>query len=86
VPICSHRHLDGLCVLHPKLLEKILRILHLGDEDSFLELFYLELEEVGQLDHHRHLKLLHHHPAKLHTRLLISRTKYYVIDIYLASK
>jgi hypothetical protein len=29
---------------------------------------------------------LHHHPAKLLTRLLISRTKYDVIDIYLAYK
>jgi hypothetical protein len=29
---------------------------------------------------------LHHHPAKLLTRLLISRTKYYVIDINLANK
>jgi hypothetical protein len=29
---------------------------------------------------------LHHHPAKLLTRLLISRTKYNVIDIYLAYK
>jgi hypothetical protein len=27
-----------------------------------------------------------HHPAKLLTRLLISRTKYYVIDINLAHK
>jgi hypothetical protein len=29
---------------------------------------------------------LHQHPAKLLTRLLISRTKYYVIDINLANK
>jgi hypothetical protein len=29
---------------------------------------------------------LHHHPAKLLTRLLISRTEYNVIDIYLAYK
>jgi hypothetical protein len=38
----------------------------------------LEPKEVGQLAHHRHLELLCHHPAKLLTRLLISRTKYYV--------
>jgi hypothetical protein len=31
-------------------------------------------------------KLLSHHPAKLLTRLLVSRTKYYVIDINLAHK
>jgi hypothetical protein len=29
---------------------------------------------------------LSHHPAKLLTRLLVSRTKYYVIDINLAHK
>jgi hypothetical protein len=29
---------------------------------------------------------LSHHPAKLFTRLLVSRTKYYVIDIDLAHK
>jgi hypothetical protein len=38
----SHRRLDGVCVLHPKLLEKILCVLYLGDEDVILELFYLE--------------------------------------------
>jgi hypothetical protein len=38
----------------------------------------LEPKEVVQLAHHRHLKLLSHHPAKLFTRLLVSRTKYYV--------
>jgi hypothetical protein len=46
----------------------------------------LEPKEVGQLAHHRHLKLLSHHPTKLLTRVLISRTKYYVIDINLANK
>jgi hypothetical protein len=49
-------------------------------------LLHLESKEVGQLAHHRHLELLHHHPAKLLTRLLVSRTKYYVIDINLANK
>jgi hypothetical protein len=29
---------------------------------------------------------VHHYPAKLFTRLLVSKTKYYVIDIYLAYK
>jgi hypothetical protein len=46
----------------------------------------MESKDVGQLAHHQHLKLLHHHPAKLLTRLLVSRTKYYVIDINLANK
>jgi hypothetical protein len=46
----------------------------------------MESKEVGQLAHHRHLELLHHHLAKLLTRLLVSRTKYYVININLANK
>jgi hypothetical protein len=84
--VSSHRCLCGLGVLHPKPLEKILCVLHLGDEDVILELLHLEPKEVGQLAHHRHLELLRHDPAKLLTRLLISRTKYYVININLAHK
>jgi hypothetical protein len=30
VSVCSHRCLDGLCILHPELLDDVLRILHLG--------------------------------------------------------
>jgi hypothetical protein len=56
------------------------------DEGSFLELFHLKSKEVVQLVHHQHVEFLHHYPAKLFTRLLISRTKYYVIDIYLEYK
>jgi hypothetical protein len=74
------------CILHSKHFEQVLSVLRLGDECPFLELFHLKSKEVGQLAHHRHLKFLHHYPAKLLTRLLISRTKYYVIDIYLAYK
>jgi hypothetical protein len=86
MPVGSHRCLCELGVLHPKPLEKILCVLRLGDEGAILELLHLEPKEVGQLAHHRHFKLLCHHPAKLLTRLLISRTKYYVIDINLAHK
>jgi hypothetical protein len=82
----SHRRLRGLGVLHPKPLEKILSVLRLGDEGVVLELLHLEPKKVVQLAHHRHLKILCHHPAKLLTRLLISRTKYKVIDINLAHK
>jgi hypothetical protein len=86
MPVSSHRCLRGLGVLHPKSLEKILSVLRLGDEGAVLELLHLESKEVGQLAHRRHLELLHHLPAKLLTRLLASRTKYYVIDINLAHK
>jgi hypothetical protein len=84
--IGSHWCLRGLGVLHPKSLDKILCVLRLGDEGAILELLHLEPKEVAQLAHHRHLKLLSHHPAKLLTRLLVRRTKYYVIDINLAHK
>jgi hypothetical protein len=84
--VCSHWCLCGLCILHPKRLEQVLSVLCLGDEGSFLELLYLKSKEVVQLAHHGHFELLHHHPAKLLTGLLISRTKYNVIDIYLAYK
>jgi hypothetical protein len=86
MPVGSHRCLRGLGVLHPKPLEKVLRVFRLGDKGVVLELLHLEPKEVVQLAHHRHLKLLSHHPAKLLTRLLVSRTKYYVIDINLAHK
>jgi hypothetical protein len=86
MPVSSHWCLRGLGVRHPKPLEKILCVLCLGDEGAVLELLYLKSKKVGQLAHHRHLELLSHHPAKHLTRLLISRTKYYVIDINLAHK
>jgi hypothetical protein len=86
MPVSSHRCLRGLGVLHPKPLEKILSVLCLGDESAILELLYLESKKVSQLVHHGYLELLHHHPAKLLTRLLVIRTKYYVIDINLANK
>jgi hypothetical protein len=86
MPVGSHRCLRGLGVLHPKPLEKVLRVLRLGDEGAVFELLHLEPKEVVQLAYHRHLKLLSHHPAKLLTSLLVSRTKYYVIDINLAHK
>jgi hypothetical protein len=82
----SHWRLSRLCVVHPKPFEQVLGVIGLGDDGSFLALLYLESIEVVQLAHHRHFKFLHHYLAKLFTRLLISRTKYYVIDIYLAYK
>jgi hypothetical protein len=54
--ICPHRHLDGFSILHPKLLENILRALCLGDEIVILELLHLKSEEELELPHHGHLK------------------------------
>src|SRR5699024_10354904 len=71
---------------HSEPLEKVLSVLCLGGEGAVLELLHLESKEVGQLVHHRHLDFLHHHPTKLLIRLLVSRTKYNVIKLYLANK
>jgi hypothetical protein len=84
--VSPHQCLHRLSILHSKPLEKILSVLRLGDEGVVLELLHLESKKVSQLAHHGHLELLHHHTAKLLTRLLVSRTKYDVIDIYLANK
>jgi hypothetical protein len=47
MPVSSHRCLRGLGVLHSKPFEKILSILHLGDEGVVLELLHLEPKELG---------------------------------------
>jgi hypothetical protein len=44
----------------------------------------LKSKEELQLTHHGHLKYLSHDPTKLLNIHMISTTKYYVIDIYLA--
>jgi hypothetical protein len=46
----------------------------------------LKTKEELQFTHHRHLKSLGHDPTKLLTKIMVSSTKYYVIDIYLAHK
>jgi hypothetical protein len=42
MPICSHGCLDGLGILHSKLLKNVLNILRLADEGALLELLDLE--------------------------------------------
>jgi hypothetical protein len=66
--ICSHRSLDGLGILHSKLLENVLSILCLDDEGALLELLDLESKEILQLPRHGHLKFLYHKSTKLFTR------------------
>ena len=75
-----------LRILHSKFLEHVLQILCLANEGSFLELLDLKAEEELQFTHHGHLKTFGHHPTKLFTKRLVSRTKYDVIDIYLVHK
>jgi hypothetical protein len=66
--ICPHRSLDRFDILHSKLLEYVLSVLRLGDESAILDLLHLESEEILQLPHHGHLKLLYHDSTKLFTR------------------
>ena len=61
-------------------------VLGLANERPFLHLLDLKSKEEFQLTHHGHLKSLSHSPTKLITIYMISTTKYYVINIYLAHK
>ena len=81
-----HGSFDRLGIHHVKLLEHIMGVLRLANESSILHLLDLKSEEELQLTHHGHLKPLHHDPTKFLTKSMISTTKYYVIDIYLAHK
>jgi hypothetical protein len=67
MPIYSHRSLNGLGILHSKLLENILSVLCLVDEGALLELLDLESKEILQLPHHGHLEFLYHNYTKLFT-------------------
>jgi hypothetical protein len=81
-----HESIDRLCIHHVKLLEHIMGVLRLANKSLILQLLDLKSEEELQLTHHGHLKSLCHDPTKLFTKNMVSTTKYYVIDIYLAYK
>jgi hypothetical protein len=42
MPIDPHRSLDGIAIIHPKLLEYVLSVLCLADECALLELLDLK--------------------------------------------
>jgi hypothetical protein len=81
-----HGSIDRLGIHHVKLLKHIMGVLHLANKSSMLHLLDLKSEEELQFTHHGHLKSLGHDPTKFLTKIMISTTKYYVIDIYLAHK
>ena len=81
-----HGSFDRLGIHHVKLLEHIMSVLRLTNKSSILYLLDLKSEEELQLTHHGHLKSLRHDPTKFLTKSMISTTKYYIIDIYLAHK
>jgi hypothetical protein len=86
MPIRWHRCFDGLGVVQVKLLEHIMGVLSLTYECAVLELLDLKSKKELQLAHHRHLKSFGHNPTKLINPSFVSRSKYNVIDIYLAHK
>ena len=77
---------DRLGIHHVKLLEHIMGVLRLANKSFILHLLDLKSKEELQFIHHGHLKSLGHDPTKFLTKRMISTTKYYVIDIYLAHK
>jgi hypothetical protein len=81
-----HGSIDRLCIHHVNLLEHIMGVLRLANKSLILQLLDLKSEEELQLTHRRHLKSLGHDPTQFLTKFMISATKYYVIDIYLAQK
>jgi hypothetical protein len=69
-----HGSFERISIHHVKLLEHILHLLALKSEEKL------------QFTHHGYLKSLGHDPTKFLTKIMISTTKYYAIDIYLAHK
>jgi hypothetical protein len=61
-------------------------VLCLANKSPFLQLLDWKTKEELQFTHHGHLNSLGHDPTKLLTKIMVSTTKYYVIDIYLAHK
>ena len=78
--------LDGLGLVHVKLVQHVIGVLGLTYERAILDLLDLKSMEELQLSHHGHLEPICHNPTKFLTESHISTTKYYVIDIYLANK
>jgi hypothetical protein len=68
MPICSHRSLDRVGIVHSKLLENILNVLCLANESALLELLDLKSKEILQLSRHGRLKFLYHNSTELFTR------------------
>jgi hypothetical protein len=81
-----HKCLDGLGLVHVKLLQHVIGVLGLTYERNILELLDLKSKKELQLSHHGHIKPIRDNPTKFLIKSLIGTTKYYVIDIYLANK
>jgi hypothetical protein len=84
--ISAHGSLDRLCLVHAKLFEYVMSILYLDNEGLLLGLLDLKSKEECENSHHEHFKPIGHDFAKIITKEFVSRTKYNIINIYLAYK
>jgi hypothetical protein len=84
--VSTHESLHELCLVHAKLLEYIMSILHLANEDLIFNLLDLKSKKEYENLHHGHFKPIGHDFAKLIRKRFVSRTKDNVINIYLAYK
>jgi hypothetical protein len=78
--------LNGLCLVHAKLLEYVTSILRLANESPILDLLDLKSKKVCETPHHGHFEPTGHNFAKLITKRFVSKIKDNVINIYLTYK
>jgi hypothetical protein len=79
--ISAHGSLDGLCLIHAKLLEYVTCILRLANESSLFGLLDLKSKKECENPHHGYFKPIRYDFAKLITKGFVSRTKYNIINI-----
>jgi hypothetical protein len=84
--ISAHGSLDGLCIIHTKLLEYVKSILRLANEGPIFDLLDLKSKKECENPHHEHFKPIGHDFAKCITKGFVSRTKNNIINLYLAYK
>jgi hypothetical protein len=84
--ISAHGSLDGLCIIHIKLLEYVTSILRLANKGSIFNLLDLKSKKECENHHHGHFKPIDHDFAKLITKRFVNRTKDNGINIYLTYK
>jgi hypothetical protein len=84
--VCANGSLDGLGLVHAKLLESVMSILGLAYKRVIFQMLDLKIKKVFEFSHHRHLKHIDHDLAKLIIKKFISRAKNDIINIYLVYK
>jgi hypothetical protein len=86
ISISPYGSLDGLHLVHAKLLEYVTCILCLTNESPLFDLLDLKSKKKYEYFHHGYFKHICHNFAKLFTKGFVSRSKDNIINIYLAYK